>query len=52
MTFGLVRTLRQDVPNLVAGLVIDVSVLSDTIVSSSILFLVLVNLINCKRGHP
>ena len=38
-----------------AGLVtcnkIDVSVFSDTTVSVSILFLVLVDLINCKRGH-
>ena len=43
--FGLVRTLRQYVPNQVAGLVtwykIDLSVLSDTTVSVSILYLVL-----------
>ena len=31
---------------------IDVSVLSDTNVSVSIIILVLVGLINCKRGHP
>ena len=50
MTVGLVRTLKQDDHNQIAGLVtrnkIDVSVLSDTTVSLSILLLVLVELIN------
>ena len=56
MTFGLVQTLRQDVPNQVTGLVtgnkMDVSVLNDTTMSMSILFLVLLGQINCKGGHP
>ena len=53
--FGLTRMLCQDTPDQVAGLVtykIDLLVLSDTNVSVSILFLVLVDLINCKGGHP
>ena len=52
----LYKHLKQDDHNQMAGLVtrnkIDVSVLSDTTVSLSILFLVLVDLINCKGGHP
>ena len=54
MTFE--RTLWQEESIRVAGLVtgnkIDVSALSDTTVSVLILFLLLVDLINCKGGHP
>ena len=49
---SLVQTLRQDVPSQMAGLVtwnkINISVVSDTSVSKSIFFLVLVDLINCN----